>query len=242
MRRRTLLTAVPAAALIPTAGFAEGRKPKAAPAAARPDKTTPPVWESGADRFVRPDVHAGDRPVGASFASRTAVYGLSGAVGTAHPLATQAGIDMLRRGGSAVDAAIAINACLGLLEPTANGIGGDVYAMIWDPKTKKLAGLAGSGKSPRGLDLATVRSRARGGTLPAYGAISVSVPGTVDGWWTMHQRYGKLPWKDLFEPVIAHAEAGAPVPDLIAYYMRRSLAGFRQPGRGIEEIDNALRT
>src|SRR3546814_13506456 len=103
--------------------------------------------------------------------------------------------------------------------------------MIWDPKTKKLAGLAGSGKSPRGLDLATVRSRAKGGTLPAYGAISVSVPGTVDGWWTMHQRYGKLPWKDLFEPVIAHAEAGAPVPDMIAYSIRRSLAGFRQLGR-----------
>ena len=242
MRRRTLLAAVPAAALLPTAGLAQGRKPKAAPAAARPDGSLPPVWEAGADRFVRPDVQSGDRPVGASFASRTAVYGLSGAAGTAHPLATQAGIDMLKRGGSAVDAAIAINACLGLLEPTANGIGGDVYAMIWDPKTKKLAGLAGSGKSPRGLDLATVRSRARGGTLPAYGAISVSVPGTVDGWWTMHQRYGKLPWKDLFEPVIAHAEAGAPVPDLIAYYMRRSLAGFRQPGRGIEEIDNALRT
>ncbi len=149
---------------------------------------------------------------------------------------------MLKRGGSAVDAAIAINACLGLLEPTANGIGGDVYAMIWDPKAKKLAGIAGSGKSPRGLDLATVRSRAKGGTLPAYGAISVSVPGTVDGWWTMHQRYGKLPWKDLFEPVIAHAEAGAPVPDMIAYYIRRSLAGFRQPGRGIEEIGNAMRT
>ncbi|WP_188237903.1 gamma-glutamyltransferase family protein [Sphingopyxis sp. LK2115] len=242
MRRRTLLAAVPAAALLPTAGRAEGRKPKVAPAAAKPDGSLPRVWEAGADRFVRPDVQSGDRPVGASFASRTAAYGLNGAAGTAHPLATQAGIDMLKRGGSAVDAAIAINACLGLLEPTANGIGGDVYAMIWDPKTKKLAGLAGSGKSPRGLDLATVRSRARGGTLPAYGAISVSVPGAVDGWWTMHRRYGKLPWKDLFEPVIAHAEAGAPVPDLIAYYMRRSLAGFRQPGRGIEEIDNALRT
>ncbi|HET6523877.1 gamma-glutamyltransferase family protein [Sphingopyxis sp.] len=242
MRRRTLLAAVPAAALLPTAGLAEGPKPKAAPAAPKSDAATPPVWEEGADRFVRPDVHSGDRPVGASFASRTAAYGLSGAAGTAHPLATQAGIDILKRGGSAVDAAIAINACLGLLEPTANGIGGDVYAMIWDPKTKKLAGLAGSGKSPRGLDLATVRSRAKGGTLPAYGAISVSVPGTVDGWWTMHQRYGKLPWKDLFEPVIAHAEAGAPVPDMIAYYIRRSLAGFRQPSRGIEEVDNALRT
>jgi gamma-glutamyltranspeptidase/glutathione hydrolase len=242
MRRRTLLAAVPAAALLPTAGFAEGTKPKAAPAAPKGSASKPPVWEAGADRFVRPDVHAGDRVVGASFASRTAAYGLSGAAGTAHPLATQAGIDILKRGGSAVDAAIAINACLGLLEPTANGIGGDVYAMIWDPKAKKLAGLAGSGKSPRALDLATVRSRAKGGTLPAYGAISVSVPGTVDGWWTMHQRYGKLPWKDLFEPVIAHAEEGAPVPDMIAYYIRRSLAGFRQPGRGIEEIDNAIRT
>ena len=242
MRRRTLLAAVPAAALLPTAGLAESAKPKAAPATPKADASTPPVWEAGADRFVRPDVHGGDRVIGASFASRTAAYGLSGAAGTAHPLATQAGIDILKRGGSAVDAAIAINACLGLLEPTANGIGGDVYAMIWDPKTKKLAGLAGSGKSPRGLDLATVRSRAKGGTLPAYGAISVSVPGTVDGWWTMHQRYGKLPWKELFEPVIAHAEAGAPVPDMIAYYIRRSLAGFRQPGRGIEETDNALHT
>ncbi|MDO9369754.1 MAG: gamma-glutamyltransferase family protein [Sphingopyxis sp.] len=241
MDRRTLLAAVPAAALLPAVGLAQENKPKAAPksgAAAAP----PSVWEPGADRFVRPDVLGGDRPIGASFASRTAAYGLSGAAGTAHPLATQAGIDILKRGGSAVDAAIAINACLGLLEPTANGIGGDVYAMIWDPKTKKLAGLAGSGKSPRGLDLATVRSRAKGGTLPAYGAISVSVPGAVDGWWTMHQRYGKLPWKELFEPVIAHAEAGAPVPDMIAYYIRRSLANFRQPGRGIEEVDNAMRT
>lgn len=238
MDRRTLLAAVPAAALLPTVSLAQDGKPRAAGGAT----ASPPVWESGTDRFVRPDVRGGDRPVGASFASRTAAYGLSGAAGTAHPLATQAGIDILKRGGSAVDAAIAINACLGLLEPTANGIGGDVYAMIWDPKAKKLAGLAGSGKSPRGLDLATVRSRAKGGTLPAYGAISVSVPGAVDGWWTMHQRYGKLPWKELFEPVIAHAEAGAPVPDIIAYYIRRSLTGFRQPGRGIEEVDNALRT
>lgn len=241
MHRRTLLAAVPAAALLPTVGLAQDSKPKAAPKAGRTG-ALPPAWEAGADRFLRPDVLGGDRPVGASFASRTAAYGLSGAAGTAHPLATQAGIDILKRGGSAVDAAIAINACLGLLEPTANGIGGDVYAMIWDPKTKKLAGLAGSGKSPRGLDLATVRSRAKGGTLPAYGAISVSVPGAVDGWWTMHQRYGKLPWKELFEPVVAHAEAGAPVPDMIAYYIRRALANFRQPGRGIEEIDNAMRT
>ncbi|PND71869.1 gamma-glutamyltransferase, partial [Escherichia coli] len=84
--------------------------------------------------------------------------------------------------GSAVDAAIAMNACLGLLEPTASGIGGDVYAMIWDPRQKKVVGLAGSGASPRGLSLETVRGRAKNGALPPLGAITVSVPGTVDGW------------------------------------------------------------
>ena len=157
-------------------------------------------------------------------------------------MATQAGIDILKRGGSAVDAAIATNACLGLLEPTANGIGGDIYAMIWDPKQKKVVGLAGSGASPRGLSLETVRGRAKNGALPPLGAITVSVPGTVDGWWTMHQRYGKLPWATLFEPAIAMAEAGTPVPDIIAYYIRRSMANFARPGNGVEETANALKT
>ncbi|EGI57013.1 gamma-glutamyltranspeptidase family protein [Sphingomonas sp. S17] len=202
----------------------------------------PKRWEAGADRFLRPDVTAGDRPVGASFSSRTAAYGLNGAAGTAHPLATQAGIDILRQGGSAVDVAIAINACLGFLEPTSSGIGGNGYAMIWDPKQRKVVGLAGSGASPRGLSLETVRSRARGGALPPLGAVTVSVPGAVDAWWTMHQRYGRLPWAQLFEPAIAHAEAGVPVPDIIAYYTRRSMAAFRRPGNGIEETANALRT
>jgi gamma-glutamyltranspeptidase / glutathione hydrolase len=135
-----------------------------------------------------------------------------------------------------------MNACLGFLEPTANGIGGDIYAMIWDPKQKKVVGLAGSGASPRGLSLETVRSRAKNGALPPLGAITVSVPGTVDGWWTMHQRYGKLPWATLFEPAIAMAEAGTPVPDIIAYYIRRSMANFAKPGNGVEETANALKT
>uniref|UniRef100_UPI001577389F gamma-glutamyltransferase family protein n=1 Tax=Sphingomonas bacterium TaxID=1895847 RepID=UPI001577389F len=202
----------------------------------------PGRWAPGEPRFLRPDVHAGDRPVGASFASRTAAYGLSGAAGTAHPLATQAGIEILKRGGSAIDAAIAINACLGFLEPTSSGMGGDCYAMVWDPKTKALAGLAGSGASPSGLSLATARARARNGALPALGAISVSVPGAVDAWWTLHGRYGKLKWAELFEPAIALAEGGAPVPDIIAYYIRRNLAAFRRPGSGVEETDNAQHT
>ena len=252
MRRRTFIAVLPAAALIPTVARAQNKKMDGGNAprpgqggAATPERTgisQPPVWESGEERFVRPDIHAGDRPVGASFASRTAAYGLNGAAGTAHPLATQAGIDTLKAGGSAVDAAIAINACLGFLEPTSSGIGGDAYAMIWDPRQKKVIGLAGSGASPRGLSLATVRARSKNGTLPPLGALSVSVPGAVDAWWTMHQRYGKLPWADLFQPAIAHAEAGAPVPDIIAYYIRRNISAFRRPSNGLEESANALRT
>ena len=192
MRRRTFLASTVAAAA-------------ALPASAQRSHATLPqpvhsVWPQGVDHFERPDVHAGDRPVGASFASRTAVYGLSGAAGTAHPLATQAGIETLKRGGSAVDAAIAMNACLGLLEPTAAGIGGDCYVMLWDPKAKKVMGLAGSGASPRDLSLDTVRSRAKNGALPPYGAVSVSVPGTVDAWGMLHARYGRLKWAELFDP------------------------------------------
>lgn len=230
MRRRTFIAAAPLAA----AGFAV-RGAAQQPAAG----TAPPVWAPGEPVFDRPDVRGGDRPVGASFASRTAVYGRNGAAGTAHPRATLAGIEVLKQGGSAVDAAVAINACLGFLEPTACGIGGDVYAMLWDPAQRRVVGLAGSGRSPRGLSLATARSRARpDGTLPKYGAVAVSVPGAVDGWWTLHRRYGKLPWAELFRPAIALAEEGTPVPDMIAYYIRRGMENFLRPGAGIEETAN----
>jgi len=242
MRRRSFIASLPAATLLPSIAQAQGGRTSTGHAGAPGNTALPPVWAEGEERFVRPDVHAGDRPIGASFASRTAVYGLNGAAGTAHPLATQAGIDMLKAGGSAVDAAIAINACLGFLEPTSSGIGGDAYAMIWDPNQKKVVGLAGSGASPHGLSLETARARSQNGALPPLGALSVSVPGAVDAWWTMHRRYGRLPWAELFQPAIAHAEAGAPVPDIIAYYIRRSLAAFRRPGNGLEEAANALRT
>lgn len=229
MRRRTFITAAPLAA----AGLATAAR-------SQPAGTPPaPFWTPGELNYDRPDVHGGDRPVGASFASRTAVYGRDGAAGTSHPRATLAGIEILKAGGSAADAAIAINACLGLLEPTACGIGGDVYAMLWDPAQRKVVGLAGSGRSPRALSLETVRARAgAGGTLPPYGAVTVSVPGAVDGWWTLHQRYGRLPWADLFQPAIALAEEGTPVPDMIAYYIRRGVANFLRPDLGIEETGN----
>ncbi|MFT3976888.1 MAG: gamma-glutamyltransferase family protein [Sphingomonas bacterium] len=234
MRRRQFIAALPAAALAAPA-LAQGR-------ASAPASGLPPFQNPGDERYIRPDVHAGDRPVGASFASRSAVYGTHGAAGSAHPLATLAAIDILKRGGSAIDAAIAMNACLGFLEPTASGIGGDCFCMLWDPKAKKVMGLAGSGGSPHALDLATVRSRARGGAIPPLGAISVSVPGAVDAWWMLHQRYGKLKWAELFEPAIGYAEQGVPVPDLIASAIRKSLRNFLRPGAGIEETDNAVKT
>jgi gamma-glutamyltranspeptidase / glutathione hydrolase len=249
MRRRAFLSLLPAgvlAAPLVARGATPLQRPRAHPrdrgSVAPTNEALPKRWETGAPRFERPDVHAGDRPFGASFASRTAAYGLSGATGTAHPLATQAGIDILKRGGSAVDAAVAINACLGFLEPTSSGIGGDCYAMLWDPKAQKVVGLAGSGESPRALTLATVRSRAKNGALPPVGAVTVSVPGAVDGWWTLHQRYGRLPWAEVLAPAIALAENGAPVPDIIAWYIRANLAAFLRPGAGIEETANALRT
>jgi gamma-glutamyltranspeptidase/glutathione hydrolase len=132
----------------------------------------------------------------------------------------------LKKGGSAVDAAIAINAALGFLEPTANGIGGDLYALLWDPKAAKVVGIAGSGRSPRGLSLETVRSRARNGHSPHYGAVTVTVPGTVDAWWRLHQRYGRLKWRELFEPAIAYAEGGVPLSPVVAYYMNRRWRNF----------------
>ena len=262
MRRRSFIAALPAAALpaIPIAGRAFAAAAPA-PAGTPPGTSTsgtdgpgqggavhsapaelPRFQPAGADVFTRPDVHAGDRPAGASFATRSAAMGLSGAAGTAHPIATQAAIDMLRRGGSAIDAAVAANACLGFLEPTSSGLGGDCYAMVWDPKLAKVVGLAGSGASPRSLSLETVRSHARNGALPPLGAVSVSVPGALDGWWTLHQRYGRLPWRDLFQPAIALATNGAPVPQIIGHYIHRNIAAFLKPGSGVEETANALHT
>jgi gamma-glutamyltranspeptidase / glutathione hydrolase len=242
MHRRRFLASIPAAAV--TAPFVGGGfdAARAADATSASGPGGPPVWAPGELKFTRRDVHAGDRVTGASFASRTAVYGTSGAAGTAHPLATQTGIEILKRGGSAIDAAIAMNACLGFLEPTSSGIGGDCFVMLWDPKQGKVVCLAGSGGSPRKLTLEIARSRAKNGALPPVGAIPVSTPGAVDAWWMLHQRYGRLKWADLFAPAIHMAEAGTPVPDMIAYYIRSNMAIFRSKRAQIEELDNAIHT
>ena len=217
MRRRTFLAALPAAA-VASSTLAQSR-------AANPNRD-------------RPDVHGGDRIDGATFASRSAAWGMNGAAATAHPLATLAAIEALKAGGSAVDAAIAANACLGLLEPVSCGIGGDCYVMLWDPKTRKVVGINGSGRSPRALTLAAQRERARNGHIHTHGATTVSVPGVVDAWWTLHQRYGKLKWAELFTAAIGHATEGAPVSQNVAYYLDRSFRAYTRPGAGIEEVEN----
>jgi gamma-glutamyltranspeptidase/glutathione hydrolase len=188
-----------------------------------------------------PGVGGGDRVAGADFASRSAVWGSNGAAATAHPIATLVAIDTLRRGGSAADAAIAANAVLGFVEPTGCGIGGDAFFMLWDPKQKTVVGFNGSGRSPRALTLETVRARAKNGKIPSWGAVSVSVPGAVDAWWQLHQRYGKLPWREVLEPAAALAERGLPVPQTIAYYLEANHRRFT-PENGVEETENYNRT
>ena len=145
---------------------------------------------------------------------RSMVINDGGIVATSHTLASQAGAQILARGGSAIDAAIAANAVLGVTEPMMNGIGGDLFLLYWDAKTGKLYGLNASGWAPRGLSIEYLKQK---GTLqmPQAGIDSVTVPGAVDGWAKAHARFGKLPWKDLFIPAIYYAEHGYPVPELI---------------------------
>jgi gamma-glutamyltranspeptidase/glutathione hydrolase len=238
MLRRTFLATLPLAA----AGSSALMKGEAPEQEAVAPSELPKFQAASEYKFDRPDVHAGDRPAGASFASRSPALGCSGAAGTAHPLATQAAIEMLKKGGSAADAAVAANAVLGLVEPTSSGLGGDCYALLWDPKAGAVMGLAGSGRSPKSLTLEMVRARSKNGVIPPLGAIAVSAPGALDAWWTLHQRYGKLKWPELFEPAIHYCENGAPVPQIIGYYIKRNMAIFLRPGSGVEETANAVHT
>jgi gamma-glutamyltranspeptidase/glutathione hydrolase len=194
-----------------------------------------------------PNFGRGERVSGESFATRSPVLGAHGAAATAHPLATQTAIDVLRAGGSAVDAAIAANAMLGLLEPTGNGIGGDIFVIVWDPRTQRLYGYNGSGRSPRGLSLAELRREARRrgnpNAVPSFGAAPVSVPGTVDGWFALHERFGRRPMAELLAPAIRHAREGAPIPQTIAMYWASNKRRFdtELAARRIQEFNNARR-
>lgn len=166
-------------------------------------------------------VLAQDRITGRSFATRSEVIAQHGMAATSQPLATQVALDVLKSGGNAIDAAIAANALLGLVEPTGNGIGGDLFAIVWDAKTQKLYGYNGSGRSPEALTLEFFKEQ--GITkIPKYGPLPVSVPGCVDGWFALHERFGQKPMAELLAPTIRYAREGAPISELIAYYWNLS--------------------
>ena len=162
-----------------------------------------------------------DRVNGRVFATRSPVLGQHGMVCTSHPLATQAGLDILKAGGSAIDAAIAANATLGLMEPVSNGMGGDLFAIVWDARTKKLYGLNGSGRAPLGLSYEQMKAElaktAKPNHIPPRGFLPISVPGAVDAWFELHGKFGKLPMKDVLAPAIRYAEEGFPVTQYIGY-------------------------
>ena len=178
--------------------------------------------------FTTLNLFAQDRITGKSFATRSEVIAQHGMACTSQPLATQVALDILKKGGNAIDAAIAANAVLGLVEPTGNGIGGDIFVMVWDAKSRKLYGLNGSGRSPYDLTLDYFIEKGYK-KIPPTGPLPVSVPGCVDGWFTLRERFGRLPMKEILAPAIGYARNGFPVSELIAYYWRsnsRSLQKF----------------
>ncbi len=159
-----------------------------------------------------------DRVTGYDFATRSEVIASNGMAATSQPLATQVALDILKRGGNAIDAAIAANAVLGVVEPTGCGIGGDLFAIIWSADKGKLYGLNASGRSPRSLRLEYLKEKGYE-FIPPYGPLPVSVPGCVDGWYEMHEMFGRLPMKDILQPAVNYAREGFPVTELIAFYL-----------------------
>ena len=158
-----------------------------------------------------------DRVAGKAHASRSEVIAQHGMAATSQPLATQIALDILKAGGSAVDAAIAANAALGLMEPTGNGIGGDIFAIVWDARKKELVGLNGSGRAPALMTIDYFRENGID-KIPSFGPLPVSVPGAVDGWFELHGRYGRLPMEQVLAPTIRYAREGFPVSEVIAHY------------------------
>jgi gamma-glutamyltranspeptidase/glutathione hydrolase len=175
-----------------------------------------------------------DRLTGKNFATRSEVIGKNGMVASSHPLATQIGLEILKKGGTAVDAAIAVNAALGLMEPTGSGIGGDLYAIVWDAKTQQLYGLNASGRSPKSLTIDYFKTKSMD-KIPSFGPLPVSVPGCVDGWFELHKKFGKLPMSDILSPTIKYAEEGFPVTELIAYYLNGTVPRFSKQYPNVAE-------
>lgn len=171
-----------------------------------------------------------DRSVGPAFTTRSETIARNGMVATSQPLAAQAGLDILKAGGNAIDAAIAANAVMGLVEPTGNGIGGDLFAIVWDAKSRKLYGLNASGRSPKGLTREQLLEMGHE-KIPAYGPLPVTVPGCVDGWSELAREFGSLPLNKLLRPAIQYAREGFPVSEIIAQGWAASVPVFEKyPG------------
>src|SRR5581483_9425872 len=194
----------------------------------------------------------GDRYSGAAWATRSPVIAEHGMAATEQPLASAAAIEILKKGGSAVDAAIAANACIGVMQPVLNGIGGDLFAIVWDPATHRLYGYNGSGPAAHARSLEKMREEidalCRKGAwrqtnhIPPVGSLPITVPGAVDGWFALHDKFGKLPISDDLAPAIGYADSGFPVTELIAKYWKGGMAAFERRGALIEELDNARGT
>jgi gamma-glutamyltranspeptidase/glutathione hydrolase len=170
---------------------------------------------------------AADRITGAPFATRSEVLAPRAMAATSQPLATQIALEVMRQGGSAVDAAIAANAALGLMEPTGCGIGGDLFAIVWDERSKRLYGYNGSGRSPQSLSYARLKAeldRLGEKQIPLFGPLPVSVPGAVDAWFALHERFGRLPMARVLQPAIRYAREGFPVSEVIAFGWQRNVA------------------
>ena len=176
--------------------------------------------------FLSTDVFVYDRIIGKDFATRSEVIATNGMAATSHPLATQAAIDVLKDGGNAIDAAIAANAVLGLVEPTGCGIGGDLFAIVWIEEDKKLYGLNSSGPAPQ--DMSIKKLKAMGiEKIPPYGALPVTVPGAVAGWTALHKRFGNKSFDQLFNNAIYYAENGFPITEVVGYYLQLSSERYK---------------
>lgn len=175
-----------------------------------------------------------DRPTGEPFLTRSEVIAQNGMVATSQPLASQVGLEILRRGGNAIDAAIGANAAMGLMEPTGNGIGGDLFALIWHEESGELYAINASGRSPLGLsydELMDILDEMGEDGIPPYDLLSVSVPGAIDGWFEMHERFGSASMDDILAEPIKYAEEGFPVSEAIASAWQRSAPFLKeQPG------------
>ena len=176
--------------------------------------------------IVSGSLNAQDRVTGRNYSSRSEVIAQKGMVCSSQPLASQVGLQILKDGGNAIDAAIAVNAMLGLVEPTGCGVGGDLFAIVWDADSESLYGLNASGRSPKSLDLEYFKTQGLE-KIPAYGPIPVSVPGAVDGWFELHKAFGSIAMEDILGPAIDYAENGFPVTELIAYYLQGSSRRFK---------------